>query len=78
LSGPWTVSANHAGTRITTAVRRSGNASLHLVATSGGTTQSSSVWQDTHPLPVGDIFTLSYWYLPNPNGANLTMRLPVF
>jgi regulation of enolase protein 1 (concanavalin A-like superfamily) len=75
LSGPWTVSANHAGTRITTAVRRSGNASLHLVATTGGTTQSSSVWQDTHPLPVGEVFTLSYWYLPNPNGANLTMRL---
>jgi hypothetical protein len=25
--------------------------------------------------PIGEIYTLSYWYLPDPNGANLTMRL---
>jgi regulation of enolase protein 1 (concanavalin A-like superfamily) len=74
LSGPWTVSANHANTRIVTNVKRSGSASLHLVATSGGTTRDSSVWQDTFPLEVGEIYTLSYWYLPDLNGADLTMR----
>jgi regulation of enolase protein 1 (concanavalin A-like superfamily) len=74
LSGPWTVAGNHANTRITTDVNRSGNASLHLLATGGGTGRANAVRQDTHPLEIGDVYTLSYWYLPNPNGADLTMR----
>jgi hypothetical protein len=74
LSGPWNVSPNHANSQLTTAVKRSGNRSLRVVATSGGTTLSSSIWQDTAPLEVGEVYTLSYWYLPNPNGATLTVR----
>lgn len=72
----WTVSANHSQTVIDTAVKRSGAGSLHLIASSGGTTRNSSVWQDVAPALVqGNTYTLSYWYLPSSNGSGLTLRL---
>jgi hypothetical protein len=75
LSGPWTVSANHAPSTITTAVKRSGNSSLHVVATAGGTTQASSIWQTIAPaLVTNQTYTLSYWYLRGTNPAPLTVR----
>jgi len=76
LSGPWTASANMSGSGISTAVKHSGNASLHLVASSGGTTKGSSIWQTVSPsLPSGAAYTLSYWYLQTTNGGPLTLRL---
>ena len=75
LSGTWTVSPNHAESLISTAVKRSGTGSLHVVASSGGSTQASSIWQENLSLEYGEVYTLSYWYLPNPEGAMLTVRL---
>ena len=76
FSGPWTVSANHAGSALSTAVRHTGNAGLHLIASSGGTTRDSSVWQDCSPaLTTGQPYTMSFWYLENTNGGPLTLRL---
>jgi len=76
LTGPWTVSANHSASMIETSVAKSGSASLHMIASSGGSSQSSSIWQDTAPaLTVGATYTLSYWYLPSTNGAGLVARL---
>ena len=76
LTGPWTVSANMSGSSISTAVKHSGNASLHLVASSGGTTKGSSIWQTVSPaLTANAAYTLSFWYLQNTNGGPLTLRL---
>ena len=74
--GPWTVSANHASSALSTAIKHAGSASLHLVASSGGTTRDSSIWQDCSPaLTTGQPYTLSFWYLENTNGGTLTLRL---
>ncbi len=77
LSGPWVVADNHADSRIVTDVSYSGNASLHVVADSGGSTLGSSISQNRHeeePTEEGELYTLSYRYLPNENGAPLTTR----
>src|SRR5207247_3068513 len=66
---------NHAQTMIDSNVYYSGHASLHLIATSAGSTQNDSVWEDTDPLTPGAQYTLSYWYLPSTNGNGLTVRL---
>lgn len=74
--GPWTVSANHANSAISTNVKCSGNASLRVVATSAGSTQNSSIWQTIAPgLTTTQSCTLSFWYLPRTNSSILTIRL---
>ncbi len=74
--GPWTVSANHAGSALSTVVKHSGNSSLHLVATSAGSTQASSVWQTITPaLTPNQSYSLSFWYLPSQSTTTLTVRL---
>ncbi len=73
--GPWNVSANHGGSTVSTSPRHSGNASLRVVASSGGTTQGSSIWQNTLPLTNGEFYTLSYWVLPNSHSSKLILRL---
>ncbi len=76
LSPSWAVAPNMSGSSITTAVRKSGSRSLRLVASAGGSTLSSSISQTLNPaLPSGQIYTLSYWYLPVvTNLAPLTIR----
>lgn len=71
----WTISPNHAGSSLDTEIKRSGNSSLHVVASSGGSTQASAIWQDGLDLELDAEYTLSFWYLPNPNGSTLTVRL---
>src|SRR5438876_7717860 len=44
--GPWTVSANLSGSTLSTSIKHSGNASLHLVSTAAGSSQGTSIWQD--------------------------------
>lgn len=76
LAPDWTVSTNLAGSTLSTEIKRSGASSLHVIATSGGSTKASSIWQTVVPaLSVGQTYTLSYWYLPSTNGNNLTVRL---
>ena len=74
--GPWTVSANLTNSVLSTAVKHSGNASLHLISTAAGTTQSSAIWQTISPaLTANATYTLSFWYLQSTNGGPLTLRL---
>jgi fibronectin type 3 domain-containing protein len=74
--GPWLVALNHAASATSTAIKHSGNASLHLIASSGGTTRDSAVVQDMSPgLNLNQPYALSYWYLPSSNGLGLTIRL---
>src|SRR5437667_1669932 len=72
----WIVSPNHAASAITTAARHSGTASLHMVASVGGTTQGSAIWQPVIGLANGATYTLSYWFLPSTNNqlSSLTVR----
>jgi hypothetical protein len=74
--GPWTVSANLSGSVLSTAVKHSGSASLHVISTSAGTTKSSAIWQTVSPaLTANATYTLSFWYLQSTNGGPLTIRL---
>jgi len=75
LSGPWTLSANMTNSVISTAVKHSGKASLHVIATSGGDTISQSIWENTALIVTNNTYTLSYWYLPSTNGSQLLIRL---
>ena len=76
LSGPWVVSPNHAASTLSDTIKRSGNASLHLVASSGGTTRASSIYQELSPALVqGQPYTLSFWYHQSTNGGPFTARL---
>jgi len=79
LNTGWTVSANHANSSISTDVVCTGLGSLHMVATSPGSTRGSSIFQDISPeLPVGVAnrwCVMSFNYLPGPNSRDLTLRL---
>lgn len=74
--GPFTISANLATSSRATDIRHGGAAGLHLISTSPGSTRGSSIFQDIVPaLTANAEYTLSYWYLPNPAGGTLTLRL---
>lgn len=74
--GPWNVSANLTSSVLNTVIKHSGNASLHLISTAAGSTQSSALWQNISPaLNANATYTLSFWYLPNTNGGPLTLCL---
>ena len=74
--GPWTVSANLAGSVLSTSIKHSGNASLQVISTSAGSSQSSAIWQMISPaLTTNATYTLSFWYLQSTNGGPLTVRL---
>jgi hypothetical protein len=75
LSGPWILSSNMANSVISTAVKHTGNASLHVVATSPGDTLGQAVWENTDPIITNGTYTLSYWYLPSTNGSQMLVRL---
>lgn len=75
LSGPWNVSTNMTNSVISTTVKHSGNASLHVIATSPGDTISQAIWENTSPIVTNGTYTLSYWYLPSTNGTQLLIRL---
>ncbi len=74
--GPWTASPNLSQSVASTAIKRSGNASLHVISTAVGSTQSSAIWQTMSPgLTPNATYTLSFWYLQSTNGGPLTLRL---
>ena len=75
LSGPWNLSSNMTESAITTSVRHSGKASLHVVSTSFGDTINQAIWENTAPIVTGGIYTLSFWYSPTGNGQQLLVRL---
>ena len=74
---PWTIGSdgNNSASVSSTNVAHSGSRSLHLIASAGGTTQNSSVWENfSSSLAVGATYTLSFWYLQSTNGGPLTAR----
>ena len=74
---PWTIGStgNNSGSSISTTIKHSGNSSLHLVASAGGSGQNSSIWQNfSSALTVGGTYTLSFWFLQSTNGGPLTVR----
>ena len=71
----WNISPNLTDSVLDTTVKHSGNASLHVISSSAGTTKSSAIWQDIGPLVDTDTYTLSFWYLPSTNGSAVTVRL---
>ncbi|HUL51503.1 MAG TPA: lamin tail domain-containing protein, partial [Candidatus Nitrosotalea sp.] len=75
LGSPWNVTANCAGSSISSTIKHSGNGALHLVCAANGSTMADSIWQDMGPLATNATYTLSYWFLPNTNGGTLTIRL---
>src|SRR5439155_1105274 len=76
LANTWTVESIMAGSFIDTSVAHSGSASLHVVATAAGSSRTTSIHQDFNPqLTNGSVCTLSFWYLPLPSSALLTVRL---
>ncbi|MBI3868012.1 MAG: lamin tail domain-containing protein [Verrucomicrobia bacterium] len=76
LSGPWTIGnvGNNSASVISTAAKHSGAASLHLIASAGGSTRDSSIYQTVTPNLAASDYTLSFWYLENPAGGVLTIR----
>lgn len=75
LSGSWTLSSNMTSSIISTAIKHSGTASLHVIATTPGDTIGQAIWENTAPIVTNGTYTLSYWYLPSTNGTQLLIRL---
>jgi uncharacterized protein (DUF1800 family) len=76
LSPNWIVSPNLATSAVTTDYAQNGEASLHLVATEGGSTQASSIYQTITPsLPGDQTYTLTYWYRTSDQNNELVIRL---
>jgi len=74
--GPWGVSPNHAASGLSSSVKHAGEYSLHLIASSGGVSRTTAVYQDLTPtLITGQPYTLSYWYRSGSNGGTVTLRL---
>ncbi|HXJ55586.1 MAG TPA: lamin tail domain-containing protein [Verrucomicrobiae bacterium] len=74
LPPAWTVSANLSGSATTTTIKRVGTRSLKVVSTSAGASQSTAIWQQIAGMTPGQLYTLSYWYLPTTNSPPLVVR----
>ncbi|HEU5124804.1 MAG TPA: lamin tail domain-containing protein [Verrucomicrobiae bacterium] len=76
LTGPWNVTANFASSALSTSVKRTGNSSLHVIATAAGTGTGNAIYQNISPgLVNGQTYSLSFWYSPGSNSVPLTLRL---
>ena len=76
LTGPWQVTSNFFNSQINSNIFHGGNASLQLTATADGGGSGNSVYQLITPaLVAGQVYTVSYWYLPSTNRATLIARL---
>ncbi len=75
LSASWTISSNMSNSSISTVFAHSGQASLHVVAGSGGPLITEAIWQNTATVVTNATYTLSYWYLPSTDGTSSLIRL---
>ena len=76
LGASWVPVGNHDGSVIDNSVSFTGAGSLKLVATGSGTGSANGVVQDPIPgVEDGEAYTVSYWYLPGPDGRRVTVRL---
>lgn len=74
LANGWNLTDNTGNSTIGTTVRHGGTGSLHLVCKAAGSTSTDCVLQSVGGLTSGATYTLSFWYLPNPQGGTLTAR----
>lgn len=74
LQPEWNVSANLAGSEMSTTIKHGGSRSLKLVSTGAGSSQTSSIWQTVPGIVNGQIYAISYWFLPVTNSAPATVR----
>jgi uncharacterized protein (DUF1800 family) len=74
LTPAWTVSTNLTDSYIDTTQAHGGVSSLHMIASSAGSTKDSSIWQTATAITTGVPYTLSYWWKP---GTNLISRTTI-
>ena len=74
LAGTWLLGSSVSNSVISTTVKRSGTASLRLVANAAGTTVSQTLRQLLSGITMSNFYTLSYWYYTSFNGDRLTVR----
>lgn len=76
LGAHWTAGSVVAASEVDPSVRRGGRASLRLVASAGGGADDRSLVQTlAAPLVPGQFYTLSFWYLANAEGSDLSVRV---
>lgn len=76
LAGTWTLTTNLQGSALTTDFAQSGNTCLHVVQTSDGDSQPTSVSQIITPtIAVGTPLTLSCWYRTSSEDSRLIVRI---
>ena len=76
LGSEWGMGANLNTSARSAEFVQAGAASMHLVFTQGGSTRSSSFYQDlSATLSVSQIYTLSFWYYTADTNRVLTARL---
>lgn len=76
LTGPWQLTADFTNTVISREMAFSGSGSLKLVATAAGGGSGDAVYQTiASGLTNGQLYTVSYWYLPATQSRRLTVRL---
>jgi uncharacterized protein (DUF1800 family) len=75
LGNEWAFAANVNTSARSAQFAKTGNASLHLIATEGGSSLSSSLSQVVTPRLVNNgTYTLSYWYYTANTNRQLTIR----
>jgi len=73
---PWQVSADFANSAVVSNVAFAGNACFNIVASGGGSGNGDSIYQTGIPGVVsGNVYTVSYWYVPFTKSRSLTVRL---
>ena len=88
---PWTSAGGASGSAIDSSQAHSGSSSLHVVSTTGASTEGSSYVRQTNAITYlttnswGSVVTntyastdpviLSYWYLPSANSSKLRLKL---
>jgi uncharacterized protein (DUF1800 family) len=75
LGSEWQASADFTGSHLDNTVARSGNGSLHLVATAAGAGSGDAFFQTIPSLVNLSTYTVSYWYRPSPQNRQLIVRL---
>ncbi|MBI5383865.1 MAG: lamin tail domain-containing protein [Verrucomicrobia bacterium] len=74
LAGTWLVGLAVSNSSLSTEVKRSGHASLHLIANAAGTTVTNTLRQLLPGITLSNVYTLSYWYYTSFSGDRITAR----
>lgn len=74
LADAWSIPDTHKDSQNSTEQHHSGESSLQLVSREGGEDLSTALWQEV-PVEIGEVYTLSYWYLPAKTADQLSIHL---